>query len=448
MKFVSPVDAMFLLAESHANPMHVGSVLLFEPPPDAGPDFAHAAYDTLLAESSLHPRFRTRPAGAFGTQLMWSTDCEVDLGYHVRRWALPSPGGADELFELTSQLHGTLLDRNRPLWEMHLVEGLRDGRFAFYSKMHHALMDGVSALRLLQETLTDDPASEEARAPWNLPRARHRRPVSRSLRDVAAHTVQSAAASGPAVLRVARAALLEHQLITPGDVPRTIFNVPVGAARRCAGRSWPLERIKQVKKATGSTVNDVVLAMSAGALRAYLSERNALPDKPLVAMVPVSLRDDHDEETSGNQIAALLCGLATDVADPIQRLQRISESMRRGKDLYRSLSGVQAMALSALLLSPLTLSQLPGLGSRTNPPFNVVISNVRGPQDALYWMGARLDATYPMSIPVHGVAANITVTSNAATLDFGLTGCRLALPDLHRLLDHLDNSLMALEQHC
>ncbi|MEV6427543.1 wax ester/triacylglycerol synthase family O-acyltransferase [Nocardia sp. NPDC051463] len=449
MRIVSPVDAMFLLTESGARPMHVGSVLLFEPPPESGPDFAQAAYAILTAGSVVHPRFRTRPTRTFGSpQLMWTTDRDVDLDYHVRRWALPAPGGLDELFELTSQLHGALLDRDRPLWEMHLIEGLRDGRIALYSKMHHALIDGVSALRLVQSTLTSDPTSTRTRPPWQLPPPRHHRTQSRSLVGTAANSLLSAVTAGPAALRIVRAAF-DQQLISPFDVPRTLFNVPVSAPRRCAGRSWPLERIKLVKKATGCTINDIVLAMSAGALRDYLSERNALPTKPLVAMVPVSLRPiDDEDDTTDNQVAALLCNLATDERDPVKRLETITQSMRCGKELYRSLSRIEATALSALLLSPLTLTQLPGLAARTNPPFNIVISTVPGPQEALYWNGARHDATYPMSIPVHGLAAGITVTSNASTLDFGLTSCRRALPDLHPIFDHLDRTLTVLEQVC
>jgi WS/DGAT/MGAT family acyltransferase len=221
-----------------------------------------------------------------------------------------------------------------------------------------------------------------------------------------------------------------------------MFNVPIGGARRCAVRSWPLERVKQVNKATGTTVNDVVLAMSAGALRAYLIEQHALPDKPLIAMVPVSLRGDEDE-VGGVKVGAILCNLGTDIADPIERLRVVSESMRRSKEVYNSLSPIQTMALSGLMLSPLALTLLPGMLSFTNPPFNIVISNVPGPKEPQYWNGARLDASYPMSIPFDGQAVNITLTTS---LDFGLVGCRRSVPRLHSLLDHLENSLAELEQ--
>jgi WS/DGAT/MGAT family acyltransferase len=451
MTFVSPVDALFLFAESREHPMHVGSVLLFEPPEDAGPDFPRTTYEKLLADKGLHQMFRKRPARLLGVaQPAWELDTDVELDYHVRRWALPAPGRWDQLFELASGLHGGLLDRHRPLWEAHLVEGLADGRFALYTKMHHALIDGVSAWRLLQRTLTADPTSIEVRVPWNLPRTpcTQAAPPTRSVPGDARNLL-SVAGSGLAALRVAGAALREQRLMLPLQAPRTLLNVPIGGARRCVGRSWPLERVRYVKKATGSTVNDVVLAMSAGALRGYLSERNALPDKPLIALVPVSLRQAGDDcDAGGNHLGAVLCSLATDVADPIQRLQVIGESMRHGKDLYRALSDRQAMALSALLLSPLALTLVPGLPSWAGPPFNIVISNVPGAREPLYWNGARLDGTYPMSIPMDGLAVNITVTSNADNLDVGLTGCRRTLPDMHRVLDHLEDTLTALEENC
>lgn len=181
-------------------------------------------------------------------------------------------------------------------------------------------------------------------------------------------------------------------------------------------------------------------------MRSYLAERNALPDKPLIAMVPMSLRSPDDTETNGVKVGAVLCNLGTDIADPLDRLRVVSDSMRKSKDVYSSLSNTQTMALSALMLSPLALSLLPGLIPLTSPAFNIVISNVPGPREPMYWNGARLDATYPMSIPFDGQAVNITLTTNADNLDFGLVGCRRSVPELPRLLDHLENALTELEE--
>ncbi|MBF6213575.1 wax ester/triacylglycerol synthase family O-acyltransferase [Nocardia puris] len=447
MKLIAPIDAIFLLAESREHPMHVGSLQLFEPPEDAGPDFAAQTHRMLLSCNEIHPTFRKRPATALGSpQLAWTLADDVDTDYHVRRVALPGPGTQDQLVDLISGLHGTLLDRHRPLWEVHVIEGLRDGRFAIYSKMHHGLIDGVSAQRLVQRTLTEDPNATEPRIPWNLPRSgrRREREAGGGLLG-AAKTLAQAAGGVPGLLRAARTALVEQQATLPFAAPRTMLNVPIGGARRTAVRSWPMERIKQVRKATGTTVNDVVLAMSAGALRTYLAEHDALPDKPLVAMVPMSLRSPDDTATDGVKVGALLCNLGTDLADPLARLRVVSESMRSSKQVYDGLSPLQSMALSGLMVSPIALNLIPALIPWTTPPFNVVISNVPGPREQMYWNGARLDANFPLSIPFDGQAVNITLTTNGGNLDFGLVGCRRTVSDLHRILDHLETALAELE---
>ncbi|WP_280221852.1 WS/DGAT/MGAT family O-acyltransferase [Nocardia neocaledoniensis] len=444
MEFIAPLDALFLLAESREHPMHVGSLQLFEPPEDAGPNYLREFRDTLLADQTCRPTFRKRPATWLGApQLAWTQDAEVDLDYHVKRSALPAPGRMGQLLDHASTLHSALLDRHRPLWEMHFVEGLADGRFALYSKMHHALIDGVSAQRLLRRTLTTEPSSAPM-PPWNLPRKERAR-APRKDRGGLLGGLAAASSSTAALMKATRTGLLQQQLTLPFEAPRTLFNVPIGGARTCAVRSWSMDRIKQVKKATGTTVNDVVLAMSAGALRAYLLERDALPDKPMIALVPMSLRDADDTDTQGVKIAALLCNLGTDIADPLARLQTVSESTRRNKEVYRSLTPAQTLAVAGLMLSPMAAMLLPGFASMGTPPFNIVISNVPGAREPLYWNGSRLDASYPLSIPLDGQAVNITLTSNGDNLDFGLVGCRRTLPDLHRLLDHLEDSLTAME---
>ncbi|WP_054815285.1 WS/DGAT/MGAT family O-acyltransferase [Nocardia arizonensis] len=448
MEFVSPIDALFLLAESREHPMHVGGLMLFEPPEDAPRDQLRGLHERLLRHDGFHPTFRKRPATLFSTpQLAWTSDNDIDLGYHVRRAALPGPGGPRQLLDLTSRLHGSLLDRHRPLWEMHLIEGLADGRFAVYTKMHHALIDGVSGQRLLRRAMTEDPASAHLGAPWNPPRARRPEPqASPGSRKGFAKQLWHTAAAAPALVRTIGDALLRQQWAMPFEAPRTLFNVPIGGARRAAVRSWPLERLEQVGKATGATLNDVVLAMSSGALRGYLAERDALPDKPLIALVPMSLRGHDDIEPGGNKVCAILCNLATDIADPLVRLATIRESTRRNKEVYHGLSPVQAMALSALMLSPVAMSLLPALTSVAAPPFNLIISNVPGPRSPLYWGGARLDAGYPLSIPFDGQAANITLTTVGDNLDFGIVGCRRSVPELDRLLGHLENGLAELEE--
>ncbi|HTX98189.1 MAG TPA: wax ester/triacylglycerol synthase family O-acyltransferase [Mycobacterium sp.] len=447
MQLISPLDSMFLLAESREHPLHVAGLQLFTPPEGAGPRFAQRTYDAMRAAHGVTPAFRKHPATALGgiTNLAWTFDDDVDLDYHVRRSGLPTPGRVRELLELTSRLHGTLLDRHRPLWETHLIEGLNDGRFAIYTKMHHAVVDGVSALKLLQGSLSKD-RDDRVQAPWALPPRGPAQPAAHSGRwEKVTTTMRLAARHASSAVALARAALVEQQLNLPFRAPRTMLNVPIGGARRCAADSWSLDRIKDVKKAAGVTVNDVVLAMCAGALRRYLTELAAMPDAPLVAMVPVNLRTENDAD-GGNVASAVLCNLATHLEDPAERLATIHSSMSDNKAVLTQLPRTQAMALGlSTTLAPTLLGGLPGLGASTPPSFNVCISNVPGARDPLYLNGARLDGNYPMSIVVDGQALNITLATSAESLDFGLVGCRRAVPHLQRLLEHLETSLKELE---
>ncbi|WP_026426008.1 WS/DGAT/MGAT family O-acyltransferase [Actinokineospora inagensis] len=443
MQLMPVTESMFLLGESREHPLHVGGLQLFELPDGEGPDYVGELHRALLADGEVHPLLRRRPRGPIGTlgQFIWTDDDRLDLEYHVRLSALPNPGRVRELLELVSRLHGSLLDRHRPLWEAHLVEGLRDNRFALYTKVHHALLDGVSALRLLQRSLSPDPAARDIRPPWATPidtgRAGGDRPgMSAVLRDIAG--------IGPAFARYARQAFREQAATLPFEAPRSIFNVPITGARRFAAQGWPLERVRAVGAAADATVNDVMLAMCAGALRRYLGELDALPDRPLVASVPMSLRTDGS--AGGNALGMILCTLATDLPDPADRLEAIIESTRRGKAVYQGMSQLQVTALSAIPFAPLALGLLPGAVRVAPPAFNLMISNVPGPTEPLYWNGARMLGVYPVSVPYEGQALNITVTSYAGSLEFGLTGCRRSAPHLQRLLTHLDTELTDLER--
>lgn len=451
MQLMPVTDSMFLALETREHPMHVGGLALFTPPPDTGPDYLKSLREELLTDSDVRDVFRLRPATPLSTRgfLSWVEDTELDLDYHFRHSALPRPGRVRELLEVTSRWHSTPLDRHRPLWEIHLVEGLADGRFAVYTKVHHALMDGVSALRHLQSVLTDDPDARDCPPFWGSrePRRNRERPgphLSTWLRN-GRRALEELAGMAPLAARVAREAFREHRLTLPLRAPRTMFNVPVGGARRFAAQSWELERLGAVASAAGVSRNDVALAMCSAALRAYLLDHDALPDVPLVAMVPVSLRPRVSEATTGNRTGALLCDLGTHLPDPADRLAVIRRSMANGKRLFGDLSPWQALLLSALNVAPFAAAPLPGYVTHTRPAFNIVISNVPGPRSHLYWNGARLDGLYPASVLLDGLALNITMTTSGDTLDIGITGCHRRVPHLQRLLAHLEDGLKSLE---
>ncbi len=447
MQLMPVTDSIFLLMESREHPMHVGGLQLFTKPDGAGDDYVESIYRDLIDRAEVARLFQKRPMSPVNTlgQAFWAEDEAMDISYHVRRSALPTPGRIRELLELTSRWHGTLLDRHRPLWETHFVEGLSDNRFAIYTKVHHALLDGVSALRLMQNALSDDPTARGTRAPWELrPGKKRAKSGGGSLLQRVTGLASDFAGFGPTAVRALTEAAREHSVPLPMQAPRTMFNVSIGGARRFAAQSWPIESFRRIGKATGTTVNDVVLATCAGALRDYLIEHRALPDAPLTAMVPVSLRSSEAAAEGGNAIGAILCDLATNEPDPARRLARISASMSGGKKLFAGLSPLQILLLSALNVSPLGLSPIPGIADYTRPAFNLVISNVPGPRGPTYFNGARLDGVYPASICLDGQAVNITLTSNNDMLDFGITGCRNSVPHLQRMLLHLDTALSEL----
>ncbi len=231
--------------------------------------------------------------------------------------------------------------------------------------------------------------------------------------------------------------------------PRTIFNQSITGSRRFAAQDWPIERLLAIGKASGTTLNDVVLAMCAGAMRTYLLELDALPDAPLVAMVPVGLNAKKSQSASsegGNAVGAVMCQLATQLHDPADRLASIHRSMADGKEALSSMTPAQILAMSALGQAPAIIAPLLRMQGIVRPPYNLIISNVPGPRETHYWNGARLEGTYPLSIPINGMALNITCTSYDGKLAFGLTGCRRTVPHLQRLLTFLDDEVGALEK--
>jgi len=298
--------------------------------------------------------------------------------------------------------------------------------------------------------LSTDPDERTLRAPY-MPYERAREGGSGgfslgSIPGAALSAVGEVVSLGPAVLRAAEKLIREQAAALPIQAPRTILNGPITGSRRFAAQSWSLPRLKDVAKASGSSLNDIVLAMCSGALRLYLQDLAALPDSPLIAMVPVSLRQMGIETSSANAVGTILCNLATNERDPATRLEAIKESMQQAKESMAGMNRLQITAASSIAMAPMALGTMFGAAGRLlPPPFNVTISNVPGPRQDLYMGGAHLDEFYPLSIPTVGQALNITVTSYVDRMEFGLTGCRRNVPHLQKLLTHLETSLVALE---
>jgi diacylglycerol O-acyltransferase len=460
---MDPTSTGFLFAENRSQPMHVGGLQLFRKPEGAGRSFLADMYQEMLTHDQPAPLFLKRPTRSLSTagQWFWTEDDQFDIEYHVRHSALPKPGRIRELLDLCGRLHSTRLALERPLWEIHVIEGLRDGRVAMYSKMHHALIDGVSSMRLMQSVLSTDPDTRDMAPTWSAEhdrghsRGNHREPENTTfglplgaLRTALAISSEAAGLPGALVKTLSRGVRNETSALSL-YAPRTIINKRITGSRRFAAEDWPLERLQAIGKATGTTVNDVVLAMCSGAMRSYLDELDALPDTSLVAMVPVGLKTKGSQGAStagGNAVGAVMVKLGTDQSDPADRLQGIHHSMVTGKEALATMTPAQILAMSALGLGPAVLAPMLKMDGLTRPPFNLIISNVPGPKQPLYFNGARMEGMYPLSIPIHGMGLNITCTSYAGNLGFGLTGCRRTVPRLQRLLSHLDDEVTALEQ--
>lgn len=449
MQALSPTDSAFLWMETRNQPMHVAGLNIYSPPRGAGPHFV----GKLLADWGRHlsalPPFNQRPVLRMGLWY-WEEDKEFELDYHLRHLALPHPGRIRELLAMISRLHGNLLDRNRPLWEAYVIEGLPQGRFAIYTKIHHALVDGVTGARIMAESLArtaeEDKPPVWAQAYSRHPTVRREAPAQGLIQQLA-----SAARAGRDILPgvasglwdIVRTGEPDSANALPFHAPPTPFNVEISGSRRFAAQSYSLARLKRIGEAAGATVNDVTLAICAGALRKYLEVQKALPRKPLIAMVPVSLHGE--TEAGGNQVSLLLANLATHLRDPLKRLQRIVQSTTQAKQRLKAMPRLQKMAHGITSISPMGAGMVMGT-SKQRPGFNVVISNVPGPRYTLYLNGARLDEVYPVSIPTHYLALNITISGYGDNLGFGYIACRRSVPALQRMLDYTDESILELEQ--
>lgn len=444
------LDASFLYAETKNTPMHVAGLQHFEVPPGMGDDWFPTLQRYIADRVHLIPfmtrRLKTTPLGI--DHPVWVRDEAFDIDRHVRRARVPSPGTQQQLEQLVARLHEEQLDRAHPLWQYWLIEGLEDGTVAWYSKYHHACIDGMAGQAIIDILFSDDasippvpPAQERDDSDpgllsllWDATRNASLQPV-RSTR-----MLPSLARTATSLVR--KALDRETGLGALGQrAPRTRFNAAIGPYRSYAIGSLSLAEVKAVGKAHDCKVNDVFMAVCAGALARYLEERGELPDRPLVAGAPVSLRKPGDQSMS-NQVTMLLTSLETQRRDPVERMIAIRESSQRGKGVVSALgaTGFDDLTIPGLPLafrSLMAVADRLKLGDYLPMPVNLIISNVPGPRREVFLNGARMLSHYPVSIPAHGNALNITVQSYLDRLDFSLTACMDTLPDADRLRDFM-----------
>jgi diacylglycerol O-acyltransferase / wax synthase len=475
LRQLTGLDAQFLALESPRQCGHVSGLTILDPSTTPGGTLELADVQRLIEERlPLLPPFRWRlRAVPFGLDYpYWIDDPDFDLEYHVRELALPPPPDNEKLALQVARIFARPLDRSRPLWELYLIHGLADGQVALLTKIHHAVVDGISGAEILGVLLDLTPEGRPApeatngagdREPSTLemlarglagaPRYWERvlRALPSTLPNLedtpilgdlpGAHTLGRASARFARAIRGRPSRMLERTNLTP---PRTSFNGRVSPHRRFAFGQLPLDEVKAVKNKYGYTVNDVVLSICAGAVRRWLSEHDELPDTPLVAQVPVSVRTEAQSGTYGNRIGMLSPPIYTNEPDPVQRLRMTHEAMRTAKERHKALPA-QLLQDATQFIPPAVFARASqvtfSLAATRTPTWNLVISNVPGPPVPLYCAGARVVANYPVSVITDGMGLNITVMSYCGSLDFGIVADREQMRDVWKLIPWLRESL-------
>ncbi len=453
MRVMDALDAAMITGEVLASPMHVGALLIFTPPADAGPHFADDLHrQALMGGAGIDPRLRVRPHIGLDTLGLWTwRDAEVDLPDHMQARILPPGSTEHALWDLVGELHARPLDRSRPQWMAYLIDGLPGGRFAFYIKIHHTLVDGVEGMQMIADGLSPDPA------------ARTVKPFYVAGEHSPTRSVEPAR-SAPGPISALRSSIgLARNLIgglgeyvagaangtspAPLSAPHTRFNQRLGSQRAVAGGTWPLHRIRAIQEAAGVSNNDVLTAVVAGALRGWLVAHDQLPGRSLIGFCPVSVRVDNASAGAGhgNMFGLQQCPLGTDLDDPVERLELIHRSMEFAKDeVARRGSTVTALLTAPNLAPTLLLSAIP-LVPRWRTGYNVPISNVRGPSTDMYFNGAHLDSMYPISTVFDGLGLNATMCSYAGTMSIGYVAGRNLVPDIQTLVPLTEKSFAELE---
>jgi len=452
MTRISITDYAFLLTETSDSPRHVGSLQVFRPPADYPGDFVGDLIVAMRRHKVGKP-FDQRLKVTLAGMPKWVPDRNFDLDYHVRRSALPAPGSRRQLADLASRLHAFMLDREHPLWELHFIEGLEDGCFAVYTKIHHAYCDGATLVRLANASLNTDPDDRSVRAFWQMAGGSRSDHPERDIRAALAGIggglksvfTMSRELSGLAgKMAMDRLGLGKSALEVPFTAPRTALNGHITRARRIAGSSLEIERMKDIARSTGTTLNDVVVTICDIALRRYLAQHAELPRSPLVAQLPVNLRKQ-GENSSTNILGIIPVRLAGVTRNPLKRLREVHRSTAEMKDALSGLSRETVMAYTLLIQGAVVVTDMLHVSWLAPPAGNILISNLPGSPVKLYLRGARLEEVFPISTIPPDMVMNITVFSYAGDMFFGMIAGYEAMPHLPEMRRYIHEAIEALE---
>lgn len=462
MNLLNPLDAAMMTAELVSSPMHVGAVLLLSPPADAGPDFVDRLHrDALANEDSIDPRLRRYPHRGVDTAGIWVwRDVDtVDLSRHCRRRRVS--GGHDVFWRLIGELDAERLDRSCPMWMSYLIDGLEGGRFAFYVKVHHTIIDGVAGFQMIADALSTNPMCRSM-PPFYTDYGQRPLPSPASTgllhRVVApARLLAGLAASGAGLiervitgeLSTVVASLVRHTTVLPLGAPRTRFNGRLGPSRAVCAGSWPKDRIRAVQRTAGVTGNDVINAVLAAVLRRWLGDRRELPTQSLVAICPITVRGrTHSaagNDDYGNRFGLWLCPLGTNLDDPAARLAMIHRSMSEGKDWVSKRGSAASLLTTAGSIAATVIFPMLPLPPKIRTGYNLPISHVPGPRDEMYFNGAHVEEMYPVSTVYDGQALNITTCSYADRIGIGFVAGADVLRDIDSLIPLTELALCELE---
>lgn len=460
MELLDPIDALMLTAELVSSPMHVAALIILTPPPgERSRGYIDDVYEkSLAAADQIDPRLHRRPHRGVetGFQWVWRDVGEIDIRHHFQRRTLAAGRGPDALWELVSDLHALRLDRSAPLWMAYLIDGLPDGRFAFYIKVHHIVVDGVAGLQMITDSLSTDPHKRSmppfyaTTRPTGHPALTPRPGPRSTLRAITATAAAGVGLTGRtlrAELATAVGSLVSESVAAPFGAPHTRFNTKLGPFRAVAGTSMDRARIRAVQDAAGVSANDVVTTVISGVMRAWLADRGELPDRSLVAICPVTVRR-HDAvvpDSHGNQFGLGLCTLGTDIGDPAQRLALVTSAMTNVKHQVAQQGPGAMLIVLAPAIGPTVLLPLLPFTSRIPPSYNMPISNVPGPHQQMYFNGAHVDEIYPVSVVYDGMALNVTMCSYAERIGVGYVADRDVVTDIGALIPLTEQALCELE---
>jgi diacylglycerol O-acyltransferase len=446
-------DRIFLMQEAPQTPQHVAALAVFTVPDNAPADYVERLSERFQAARTFATPFqrvlRHPSLKSVAPSFVDLGDVQIDLDYHFRHNALPSPGGERKLGILVSRLHSRPLDLSRPLWEVHLIEGLAGRRFAIYIKLHHSLVDGIGGARLMTKMLTTDPSDNELRPPWTIDRA----PSGRSKTDgpalprPAGPRFETARGLISRTARLARDAVsrTNPDIATPYLIPDSILNGRVSQQRRVATQVVDFERVRDLARRADVTINDVFLAICSAGLRRYLTEVGELPELGMVAGTPVSVRVGSGDSAS-NAFTIVTMNLATELDDPVERLRAINRSSSLTKESLVGMNKKAAISYGALTFAPYVAQGLTGLGGRMKPPHNLVVSNVPGPLETQYLAGSRLEMLAPLGLLSHGQGLFIAAFTISGKVCLGFVGDRDSLPHLQHLAVYTGEALDELEK--